>query len=203
MMLTMKKIDIKDPQALDLAVKVLLDGGVLMHPTETCYGLAVDIFNREAVKKLYEVKKMALDKPVSILVSSFGMAQEFGIFDDISTELAMKYWPGPLSIVLPRKKQLPRFLNPDEDFVSIRCSELEFCEDLTYELGRPVSTTSANISGEPQMYEPRDLEGVDLIIDGGKIEENLPSTIVKVSDGRLDLLRQGGLLLEGIEESKY
>lgn len=203
MMKAMNKIDIDDPDLIARVLAVLRAGGVVMHPTETCYGLAVDIRNEKALEKLYKVKRMPRDKPVSILVDGIGMASEYGLFNEIAEKLTFDYWPGPLSILVTRKRKLPSFLNEDEDFVSIRCSSLEFCEDMVAALGHPVTTTSANISGEPQLYEPIALEGVDLLVDAGKIDMVSPSTIVKVVDDRLEVLRQGSVLMEHMEECEY
>ena len=193
----MKTISINDKNLYKLVNKVLWDGGVVMHPTETCYGLAVDVYNESALKKLYGLKEMSTDKPVSILIDSIGMAQEFGLFSDKAFDLANEYWPGPLSILLPRSEELPDFLNEDNDFVSMRCSSMDFCMNMVEEFGRPVTTTSANKTGEPQLYLPdaSSLKGVDLLVDGGEIKSNKPSTIVKVDGNDLTILRQGGLVL--------
>ena len=118
----MEKIKMTDKKAISRAVEVLRNGGVVMHPTETCYGLAVDVFNEKALEKLYRLKGRDADKPLSILVDSVGMAQEYGLFSEKAGELARKYWPGALSIVVPRKKSLSEFLNKGHDFVSIRNS---------------------------------------------------------------------------------
>lgn len=192
----MKKIAADDSRCLSLVAEVLRSGGVVMHATETCYGLAVDVFNEQALKKLYKVKRMDLSKPVSILVDSVEMAEEYGVFSDKAADLAKRYWPGPLSIMVLRKESLPEFLNGGSDFISLRMSSLDFCEAMVREFGGPVSTTSANISGEPQFYEPFELEGVDLIVDSGRISETSPSTIVKVCGGDVEVLRQGPILLE-------
>lgn len=178
---------------MDKIIEILNSGGVVMYPTETCYGLAVDIFNPEALLKLYRVKQMAEDKPVSILVDSLEMARKYGEFSPKALELAEKYWPGPLSIVVPRTKELPIFLNPKEEFVSIRWSSLPFCVEMVGALGRPVTTTSANISGEPEFYIPRKVLGVDVLVDVGELPKNKPSTIVKVVGEEFEILRQGAL----------
>ncbi len=193
----MKIIDINDPVAVESAAEVLRSGGVVMHPTETCYGLAVDIFNEKALEKLYEIKGRNEKKPVSILVSGLGMAQKYGDFSGEALKLAEKYWPGPLSIVVPRSENLPEFVNPEENFVSIRFSDFVFCTKLVLALGRPVTTTSANRAGEPQLYKAdvNGFEGVDLVIDGGELLKNKPSTIVKVTGESVEILRQGDLVV--------
>ena len=186
-------------EVLQKAVEVLRGGGVVMHPTETCYGLAVDIFNEEAVKKLYELKGRDFDKPVSVLVDSLGMAQEYGIFSDKALELAQRYWPGPVSIVVPRKKRLPEFLNPGEGFISMRWSSKSVCTGLVENFGGPITTTSANLSGEAPAYSVEQFVGADFVIDGGKLSENRPSTIVKVEGEKITMLRQGEVLVEEID----
>lgn len=189
----MKTVSIKDPELISKVEEALRAGALVMHPTETCYGLAVDVFNQEALKKLYEVKGMSLEKPVSILVDDLEMAKKYGDFSEKALELAGTYWPGPLSILVPRKRDLPSFLNPSSDFVSFRCSDMGFCSEMVGRFGGPVSTTSANKHTEPQLYFPQAIEGVDLLVDAGKIEENLPSTIVKVDGEGVEVLRQGGV----------
>ncbi|PIR55348.1 threonylcarbamoyl-AMP synthase [Candidatus Peregrinibacteria bacterium CG10_big_fil_rev_8_21_14_0_10_36_19] len=189
--------NVNDSETLLKAVEVLKNGGVVMHPTETCYGLAVDILNESALKKMYNIKGRDFNKPVSILVDGFGMAEEYGIFSDKALQLAHKFWPGPLSIVVPRKRSLPNFLNPGEDFVSIRWSGNSFCEDLVFRFGGPITTTSANVAGEDPLYEAiKFSDGIDLVVDGGVLSQNQPSTIVKVDGDRVEVLRQGGLLIE-------
>lgn len=191
----MQKIDIDHPDALKLAVEVLDNGGVVMHPTETCYGLAVDVFNKQALAKLYIIKAMDLDKPVSILVDGLMMALKYGLFSEKALQLARDYWPGALSILVSRKRDLPSFLNPGNDFVSFRYSGLSFCTEMVKALGRPLSTTSANKSGEKESYKPFNFKGVDLLIDGGEILKTRPSTIVKVEGDFVTILRQGDVIL--------
>lgn len=186
---------------LEKAIEVLRSGGVVMHPTETCYGLAVDVINRTALEKLYRVKGRDAKKPVSILVSGLEMARKFGKFSEKALELAEKYWPGPLSILVPRTDNLPGFVNPSEPFVSIRWSGMEFCSKLVEKFGNPITTTSANLAGQEPLYEA-DLGGfgelaneIDLVVDGGKISGNRPSTLVRVDGDKMKIIRQGEISL--------
>lgn len=178
----------------------LSKGGVIMHPTETCYGFAVDVFNEEALQKLYKLKGRDANKPISILVVDLAMAQKYGKFSEKALALAEKYWPGPLTIVVPRKESLPTFFNPGESYVGIRHSDNDVCAEICRINGRPVTTTSANISGQPPLYKPDiDVFGelaaeIDLVIDGGEISAKKPSTVVKVVDDEIELLRQGDLV---------
>jgi L-threonylcarbamoyladenylate synthase len=180
---------------------VLRGGGVAMHPTETCYGLAADIFNQEALKKLYKIKKMRADKPVSIMVRSLKEAQKYAWFNRIALKLAKKFWPGPLTLILPRKKALPAYLNPGHKTVGVRCPDSKIAQALIKAAGGPLTTTSANISGKPEVYSvpafcrQTGKNGLrpDLIIDAGKITKNKPSTIVEASGAGLKILREGAL----------
>jgi len=197
----MKKIDINQKDCLQKAVELLKFGGIVMHPTETCYGLAVDIFDEQGLEKLYTLKGRETKKPLSILVHGLGMAEEYGIFSEKALDLAQKYWPGALSIVVPRNKALPGFFNKGEEFVSIRVSSDAFCKNMVREFGSPVTTTSANLAGMKPLYVA-DLDGfgemaadIDLVVDAGDILGNKPSTVVKVEGDLLQVLRQGELRL--------
>lgn len=206
----MKSLCINDENSLKptlvKAVLTLKSGGIVMHPTETCYGFAVDVFNESTLKKLYRLKGRDFDKPVSILVSDFEIAKKYGEFSNKALEIAKKYWPGPLSLVLPRKASLPAFLNSGTSGISIRVSDNEFCLGLIREFGGPVSTTSANIAGKKPLYEAGSeavlahfgelAEEIDLIVDGGELKEEKPSTVVRVFGDKLEVLRQGSVKVE-------
>lgn len=200
----MKILDINDENVLLESTNILMNGSILMHPTETCYGLACDIFNEKAVLKLYSIKEMEIFKPSSVLVSDLETAMEYVEFGELALSLAKKYWPGPLSLVLPRKAKVPEFFNPGERFLSIRVPSNEFSLKLTKDFASAVLTTSANPSGEMQMYFvnnekfPEFLNKIDLIVDGGLIPENKPSTIIKIENEKMILLRQGELFVEGV-----
>ncbi len=195
----MEIVDINFVEIYEKVSSTLASGGLVMHPTETCYGLAVDIFNEDAVEKLYKAKEMGNEKPLSILVSSFEMASQFGEFSQAAMELVDKFWPGPLSIVVPRSPMLPKFFNKGHDFVSIRFADHKFCNGMVGDFGKPVTTTSANRAGELQLYNPdlteyEELEKyIGILVDGGDIEREEPSTMVKVEGDKVKILRQGGL----------
>lgn len=199
----MRKIDIKNPNCLNEIVNILKAGGVVMHPTETCYGFAANVFDEKAVEKIYKIKGRNEKKPLSILVDSYEMGRFFGVFSPKATELAKKYWPGPLSIVVPRTEKLPAFFNPGVDFVSMRVSAHDLCVKVPHLLIFPVTTTSANAYGKDPLYSCEDFsqfedraEMIDLIVDAGKIPFNKPSTIVKVEGDKVTVLRQGEAIVE-------
>jgi tRNA A37 threonylcarbamoyladenosine synthetase subunit TsaC/SUA5/YrdC len=230
---------------IEKAVSVLKEGGIVLHPTETCYGFACDPFDKKALEKLYKLKGRDAKKPLAILVADIEMAQRYGVFDEVALDLAKKFWPGALSIVVPRQvvcsgeechakkfsfdgedacfHVLPDFFNEGEGFVSMRVSSDEFSTNLVKAFGRPLVTTSANLSGEKPIYEVEvgedgkvkgfdavvtgevvggtvvgmaegkvvAAELIDFVVDGGKIPERKPSTVVKVENGKATVLRQG------------
>lgn len=168
-------------------VAVLRNGGIVMHPTETCYGLAVDVFNEDAVRDLYRLKKMPTQKPVSIIVESIADAGRWGEIDDNTMPLIERYWPGPFTFLVPRKSLLPPYFNRGAEKVALRCPSYESLIKVVKKIGHPITTTSANLSGSPTVYEVdeffRQMRGErlliepDLVIDGGKLEANPPSAI--------------------------
>lgn len=197
----MKIFAVQQKGVIAEAVAILRAGGVVMHPTETCYGFAVDVANAEAVRKLYKLKGRDDSKPVSIMVADLEMAKKYGKFSEKAIELAEKYWPrtplgtepwhrpGPLTILVPS----------GDKFVGMRCPDHKFSRELVEAFGSPVTTTSANLSGELPLYKANveslgELAGlIDLVVDGGEIPLNKPSTIVKVLGWDVEIIREGDL----------
>lgn len=185
------------------ALAVVKRGGIIVHATETCYGFACDIFNKKALKRLYHLKKMNFKKPVSIQVSDLKMAKHFGVFTKKAQVLAKKYWQGPLTIIVKRKKTLPTFLNPGIKTVGIRLPNHQLSRRLVKKFGTPLVTTSANISGKPSPYSVPEIKKQfmreklqpDFIINSGRLSKNPPSTIIEVSGKTLRVIRQGSLFL--------
>lgn len=194
---------IKNNEAFDIkkALKILKSGGVIAHATETCYGFACDVFNSPALAGLYKLKRMPLSKPVSILVSDFAMAKKYGVFNYLAQKLAKKYWPGPFTIIVKRKKSLPKFLNSGCKTVGFRVPAHKLSLELVRKFGSPLTTTSANISGLASPYSVAAIKKQfrrsklkpDFILNSGKLKKNLPSTVIDVSKRKIKILRQGGL----------
>lgn len=181
------------------AVKILHEGGVVAHATETCYGLAADIFQKKSLDRLYALKKMPLDKPVSVLVRDLEEAQRYGEFSGEALKLALKYWPGPLTIIVPRTAALPSLVNYGHPTVGFRVSSNKKTRQLLEAFGGPLTTTSANVHTEPQAYSVQEMldQGLvpDFVLDSGRIGENPPSTIVEVIGEGVKIIRQGEIKL--------
>ncbi len=179
------------------AVKVLKDGGVVVYPTETAYGLGADFLNPQAVKKIYQIKGRSFNKPLPVLVSSLAMAKTMVKFDKLSLKLAKKYWPGPLTLILNSKFQIKNYKT-----LGLRISASKLATFLVKKSGRPITATSANLSGRGELYTAKEIAAQfknkkfqpSLIIDSGRLPRQRTSTIVKMINGRMEILRRGKIL---------
>lgn len=178
------------PENVSRALEILRDGGIIAHATETCYGLAADMTNLEAILKLFAVKQRPHDQPVSALFPSVEAAKEWVEWNDVAEKLAISGLPGPLTLILPIKSESSIFPTPTGcPTIGIRVSSHPIALELASEFGRPISTTSANVHDKPtpysaeeirRQYESEDLEP-DLILDSGKLEGNPPSQIMNLA----------------------
>jgi L-threonylcarbamoyladenylate synthase len=192
-------------EALEKAAKLILAGNPVAVPTETVYGLAADATNGEAVARIYDVKGRPRFNPLIVHVSDMEMADAIGEFDPLSRLLAEKFWPGPLTLVLPLKKsaQIHPLVRAGLDTIALRMPT-GFISRLIARVGRPLAAPSANssgrISGTSAAAVNADLGArIALVVDGGPTPVGVESTIVKSEGGRLRLLRPGGLAAEEIE----
>lgn len=187
-------------------VLFLKKGGIVVHNTDTCLGMAVDILNEEAVSLLYKVKRMERVKPVSILCSDLKMAREYGVFSKKALTLAEKYLPGALTLVVPRTEKLPPWINPGLNNIGIRVPDDSFSLEMVRGLGNPVTTTSCNVSGELVCLSDAQVRGVfgeymdsgDLMIAFEGQSTTKVSTIIKVEGDQVEIVRKGEQVLEEV-----
>lgn len=204
-----KYIDLKndvDYTKLKEPAEIIKNGRIVVFPTETVYGIGTNALNGDAVKKLYDVKKRPLNKPISILVSSMDMIEQVTKnITKLEYDLIKNFFPGPLTIILKKKDIVPNILTASQDTVGIRMPANQIALKLIDYAGVPIATPSANISGKPSGTNLKDImhdfnEHVDCFIDGGPSKIGLASTIVQVVDGVPYILRQGSILEEQIKE---
>jgi L-threonylcarbamoyladenylate synthase len=185
--------------AFQEACEVLCEGGVIVVPTETVYGLSADAFNPGAVRRVYALKGRDFAKPLSLLVSDERMLREVvAAVPEAAQELMRRFWPGPLTLVFNASDAVPREALGGGETVAVRISSSPVVRRLLDLYGRPLTATSANRSGCGPARSAQEAmaqvgEGVDLILDGGLLEDEMPSTVVDVSEGEARTLRQGGL----------
>lgn len=186
-------------RGLEEAIEVLGSAGVVAHPTDTVYGLGADPWNPEAVEKVRRIKGRAEGKGFILVASDLGMVE--GLVEDVPEEfhvLAEMFWPGPLTLVLKAGPEAPPWC---EGTVAVRVPGHEGLRRLIASFGRAVISTSANSSGgkpAETAQEVARLEGVDLILDGGRCS-GPPSTILDLSSGRPSILRRGRMYERTLE----
>lgn len=186
---------------LNKIVDALRSGKVVIHNTDTCLGMAVDIFNEAAVRKLYEVKKMSLDKPVSIICADLEMAQKFGVFTSKALNLAKAFLPGALTIIVKKAESFPKYLNPGIYSVGIRIPNHIETLAVVSAFGRPITTTSCNVSGERVCVNENDVKSVfldaisnsDLFLANIQDSGEKVSTIIDLSGDEPKIIRVGGI----------
>lgn len=180
---------------IDEIVSLLRDGGVACLPTDTLYGLAVDAFNAAAAERLYELKGRPGTMPLILLVDSLEMAREVSLpptgFDDI----ASRFWPGPVTFVMNSRPALPERITGHSGSIALRWPASELVVRVVRELGRPITSTSANRSGNPPALSgeaaARELPNIDLLVDSGPTPVDKPSTLVDLTSEPPVLLREG------------
>jgi len=186
--------------SLQEAVEVLRRGQVLAYPTETFYGLGVDIRNPEAVAALFRLKGREAAKAISVLVASRNQfqAMALGITSKI-LNIINNFLPGPLTLVLPATPDVPTTLQSEGAWVGLRWSSHPVAQALVEAFGSPITTTSANPSGEPSARDPEALRHYFgsrddvFLLSGGVLPPSLGSTVIKVQQDRLELLRAGDI----------
>lgn len=173
-----------DKNVIDEAVKVLADGGVILYPTDTVYGVGANIFNRKAVRKVYNIKKRSYLKPVSLLVSSKDAIPLVSKASLNQLNFIDKYLPGPYTFILKKSKIVPRHLTSGSANVGVRVPKSEIACSLAKIF--PITTTSANLSNKDTLDTPEEILKqlgceVDLIIDVGPLKFGNPSTIIDLT----------------------
>lgn len=182
---------------LAAGVEAIRRGGVVAFPTETYYGLAVDPFNQEALLKLFKLKKRDQAKPILTLIEDENQLALLTVgTPDLFRPLIRTFWPGPLTLIFPGHPQLLELLTGGTDTVGIRISSHPLATRLVKEVGRPITATSANVSGCSAAVSAQEVfeqlgKNIDVIIDGGLTPGGAGSTIVSQAEGRLLLVRQG------------
>lgn len=204
-------IDYKKSQHKEIissCVTALKSGKVVACPTDTSYGLAVDATNINAVKKLYLIKGRGFNKPVHVIVPSVAYAKKNVLWNSAASKLAKKFWPGALSLVLPLriKNQKSKILSAGSGFLGIRFPKNNVALGLSLGLKGPITATSANRSGEKDCYSAAEIVAQfkrqkikpDIIINAGRLPKRKPSTMVKIENGKITILREGPILAKEI-----
>ncbi len=200
------RLSAQDPGAAPVAAKIIREGGLVAIPTETVYGLGANGLDEQAVAKIFAAKGRPQDNPLILHVAEPREMERF--CRDIPPEaylLAEKFWPGPLTIVLPARDVVPRRTTGGLDTVAIRCPDSAVTREVIRLAGVPVAAPSANLSGKPStttaQHVLHDHDGrIDAVIDGGACSVGVESTIVDLTEKPARLLRPGGVTPEQLIE---
>ena len=180
-----------------MALKVLNNGGIVICPTDTVYGLVCDAENKKAVEKIYKIKKRPRSKPLPIFVEDIKMSKELAEIDKEQEKILNKKWPGKYTFILNRKKEL-KLHGIDKNTIAVRIPKYKFLNDILKKISKPLVQTSVNISGQPSLNNIKEIIKVfcnqknqpDLIVNAGNLPKNKPSVIIDLTKDNIKILRK-------------
>lgn len=188
----------------NLANNSLRAGKIISFATDTVYGLAVDASNFNAVEDLYKIKNREKNKPIAIFLKNLEEAKKLFYFDEAAERISKKFLPGSLTLVLKTRPKaaslLASNLNQNNDgFLGFRILDQKFTQDLLEKFGGIIAVTSANPAGKKPSINSSEVKkyfgDIDLVIDGGTCEKKIASTVVKIFNNKIEILRQGSVKL--------
>ena len=190
-----------DKEGIEKASQIIDQGGIAVFPTDTVYGIGCNPYNKDSVRKIYEIKSRDTSKPFPVLVYSKEIAEKIAFFDEFTKKIVEKFWPGTLTIILKlTDENLKRSLNVT-DKIAIRVPDhkctLELLKKCNFRVG-----TSANISGHSSFTNPdecfNNIQKYDIFVDGGIIASKAESTIIEIENKKIKIIREGSLSYEEI-----
>lgn len=188
------------------AAGMVKSGGVLIYPTDTIYGMGCSSYNAEAIERIYRIKSRSDRKPMLVLLPDVDwMPRVVREAPDTLFSLAQRFWPGPLTIVLRAREDLPAVLTADTGTIGVRVPQQPFTRALVRSSEAPLVSTSANPSGGHTVLHIRKLIelfqfDVDMIVDAGDLVSGVESTVISLVDGRMRPLREGRVPIAEIEQ---
>jgi tRNA threonylcarbamoyl adenosine modification protein (Sua5/YciO/YrdC/YwlC family) len=180
---------------INKAVEVLKEGGVIIYPTDTVYGLGCDIFNKEAVERIYSIKNETDTKLFSFICADLKDISKYAKVSDYAYRAMRKLLPGPYTFVLPAAKEVPKILWTKRKTVGIRVPNNSITKVLVQELGNPIISTSATTRKGEHLFDPLEIKtvfniSVDLMLSMGALK-GIPSSIVDLSGSEAEIIREG------------
>ena len=178
------------------AAEILKNGGIIAYPTDTLFGIGCDIKNQKAIQKIFKLKGREYKKPMSIACSDIRMVKEYTNCLGISDQVLELAFPGPITLLLPKKESISDLVTAGSKKVGVRVPDYDIILKIIKKFGRPIITTSANISGQKDIADISELKiNVDYVVPG-KLILNLPSTIIDTANK--EIVRRGA----GMEKAK-
>ena len=194
------KVNCND-EGIRKSVEIIENGGVIIFPTDTVYGIGCNPYDANAVKKIYEIKSRRKTKSLPVLASSIEIVKQITIIDEFTEKIIKKYWPGPLTLILKLKdKNLKKSLNL-EDKIAVRIPN-SVCTLKLLNKCNLIVGTSANVSGDSSFTNPQEcmknVKNYDVFVDGGTITSKGESTIIEIENEKIHVIREGALKKEDI-----
>ncbi len=195
----MKKISVIN--GIEESIKVIKEGGVIVFPTDTVYGLVCDATNQKAIQKLFQIKKRDLEKPIPVFVKDIEMAKQIAMVDEKQESFFKKVWPGKVTVILRAKINFPQGVLGKDKTIGLRIPDYAPLNALFNKINKPLSGTSANLAGEPSSTDINNVVAQfaneklqpDLIVNAGTLNSSQSSTVVDLTDKELKVLRKGDL----------
>ena len=191
------KIHDKNPQMrlIRKAAEALHDGGIVVYPTDTAYGMGCDLFNKRGIEKIYEIKRRSKGQPFSFICADLSDISNYAAVTNYAYKIMKRLLPGPYTFILGASRVVPKILLPKRKEVGIRIPDNEICLSLVREFGGPIISTTVKLpEGEiltdPESIEERLGHSVNLVIDGGILPPEL-STVVSLVDDIPEIIREG------------
>jgi len=190
-----------DKEGIEKASQIISQGGIVVFPTDTVYGIGCNPYNKDAVEKIYKIKSRDFSKPFPVLVYSKEIAERIALFDVFTKKIVERFWPGPLTIILKlTDESLKKSLNLT-DKIALRVPNHKCTLELLKKCNLLVGT-SANISGHSSFTNPdecfNNIQKYDIFVDGGIITSKLESTIIEIENEEIKIIREGSLSYEEI-----
>ena len=188
-----------DYTKLQKPAQIIKNGGIVIFPTETVYGIGTNALNEQSIKHLFEIKQRPLNKPISLLVNSMKMIEEIATdISDIEYALMKNFFPGPLTIILKKNNIIPNIVTSNSNTVGIRMPANKIALELLNYANIPIATTSSNLSGNPSQTNFENTikdfkNSADYFINGGESEIGLASTVIQIVNNTPYILRQGSI----------
>ncbi len=195
-----------DERSIAAAATVIKNGGLVVFPTETVYGLGANALDKQAVQKIFTAKKRPADNPLIVHIASYADLIKLAYpLPSYAQKLIRKFWPGPLTLVLRKKRLVPDVVTAGGPTIAVRMPKHKVALALIKKAGVPIAAPSANLAGRPSGTSASDVledldDKIDLILDGGPTRIGLESTVLDVTQSKPIILRLGGITKETLED---
>jgi tRNA threonylcarbamoyl adenosine modification protein (Sua5/YciO/YrdC/YwlC family) len=183
-----------EPRKIRRAVEILRAGAAIAYPTDTCYGLGCDLFNKKAIDRLYQIKNMSKDHPLSFVCRDIAEVARYAVVNDHEYRIIKKFLPGPYCFILNATREVPRIVQSPRKQVGIRIPAHEVSRALVLELDGPIISSTAARPGEAPMVDVHEIDdtfrGLELVLDGGPGGEE-PTSVIDLTGSSPVIVREG------------